>query len=107
MEKVTPEALRDEMLGVFRQIARYWAELPDVDKATGCACTVRYRCEGVVFSILSQLDGCGSLPAFDLVARIHPDDEDQSMEGVVISDMLHEHFFERTAPKSGVEIDPT
>lgn len=107
MEKVTPEALRDEVLDVFRRVALYWADLPDVDKATGQVRTVRDRCEGVAFSILSQLDGCGALPAFDLVAHVHPDDEDQSMEGVVISDMLHEHFFERKAPKSGVEPDPT
>lgn len=107
MEKVTPEALRDEMLDVFRNVARFWADLPDVDKATGRVHTVRDRCEGVVFSILSQLDGCGDLPAFDLVAHVHPDDEDQSMEGVVISDMLHERFFAHKAPKSGVETDPT
>jgi hypothetical protein len=47
----------------------------------------------VVFSILAQLDGVGQLPAFDLVAHVHPEDEDQSMEGVTISDMLHEHFY--------------
>lgn len=96
-DKVTPEQLRDEMLGVFRSLARYWAALPDFDPATGRQHTILDRCEGVVFSILSQLDGCGGLPAFDLVSHVHPDDEDQSYEGIVISDMLHEHFFRKDA----------
>ena len=91
-DKVTPEALRDEMLAVFRHLAHYWATLPDHDPFTGRERTIKDRCEGVVFSILVQLDGQGQLPAFDLVARVHPDDEDQSMHGVTISDMLHEHF---------------
>ena len=91
-EKVTPEELREEMLGVFRRIASHWANLPDHDRATGRDMTIKDRCEGVVFSILSQLDGVGQLPAFDLVAHVHPEDEDQSVEGVTISDMLHEHF---------------
>lgn len=92
-DKVSPEALRDEIIGTFRQVARYWAGLSDTDKATGRPITIADRCDGVVFSILSQLDGCGALPAFDLVAHVHPDDEDQSYEGVVISDMLHEHYY--------------
>jgi hypothetical protein len=91
-QKVTPDELRDEMLSVFREVAHYWATLPGYDKAMGRVITVKDRCDGVVFSILSQLDGCGQLPAFDLVSHVHPDDDDQSMEGVIISDMLHEHF---------------
>lgn len=91
--KATPEALRDELLSVFRGLAHYWANLPDVDPATGRAMTLHDRCDGVVFSILSQLDGVGQLPAFDLTAHVHPDDEDQSYEGVTISDMLHEHYY--------------
>ena len=91
-DKVSPDDLRDELLDVFRSLAKFWAELPETDKATGRKYTVLDRCEGVVFSILSQLDGCGQLPSFDLVAHVHPDDEDQSREGVTISDMLHEHF---------------
>ena len=90
--KVTSEQMRDELLNVFRGVAKYWAELPDHDKATGNKITTMDRCRGVAFSILAQLDGVGELPAFDLVAHVHPDDEDQSREGVVVSDMLHEHF---------------
>lgn len=90
--RVSPNVLRDEVLGVFRGIAVYWANLPETDIATNRKMTVKDRCDGVVFSILSELDGCGQLPAFDLVAHVHPDDEDQGVEGVTISDMLHEHY---------------
>lgn len=93
MEKVSPDELRDEILRTFRGLALYWARLPDVDMATGRPVTIEDRCDGVVFSILSQLDGCGGLPSFDLVAHVHPDDEDQSLEGVTVSDMLHEHYY--------------
>lgn len=94
-DKITPDELRDEVLSVFRSIASYWASLPDVDKATGNPLSIKDRCDGVVFSILSQLDGCGALPSFDLVAHVHPEDEDQSYEGVTISDVLHEHYYRK------------
>ena len=94
-DKLTSDQLRDELLDVFRGIARYWASLPDVDPVTGSVMTIHGRCEGVVFSILAQLDGVGQLPSFDLVSNVHPDDEDQSRGGITISDMLHEHFFTR------------
>ena len=90
--KVTPEELADDLLVTFKRIARYWARLPEVDPCSGREYTVEDRCDGVVFSILAQLDGCGGLPAFDLVSHVHPDDEDQSMEGVTISAMLHERY---------------
>jgi hypothetical protein len=89
---MTADELRDEMLSVFRGLARYWANLPDVDRATGIPLTIEDRCDGVVFSILAQLDGVGALPSFDLVSHVHPDDDDQSLEGLVISDMLHECY---------------
>lgn len=98
-EKVSSEELRDEMLSVFRNIAHYWASLPDYDPATGRSRSVADRCDGVVFSILSQLDGVGSLPAFDLVAHVHPDDDDQSLEGVTISYNLHEHYYRTPTPE--------
>lgn len=91
-DKTTPDQLRDEILSTFSRLAAYWASLPEIDVVTGERLTIAGRCDGVVFSILSQLDGVGQLPAFDLVAHVHPDDEDQSYEGVVVSDMLHEHY---------------
>lgn len=86
--------LRDNLLRSFAETARYWAELPDSDKATGRVLSVADRCDGVVFSILTILDGCAgsSEAAFDLVANVAEDDERQELDGVVISDMLHEHY---------------
>ena len=86
MTKITPEDLRDELIDAIRNIARYWS------KQEGSTLDV---CDGVAFSILVLLDGCSSaMPcSFDLTAHVHPDDEDQSYEGVTISDMLHEHYY--------------
>ena len=86
MTKITPEDLRDELIDAIRNINRYWS------KQDG---TKQDICDGVAFSILVLLDGCSSaMPcSFDLTAHVHPDDEDQSYEGVVISDMLHEHYY--------------
>ena len=85
--------LRDELLNHIRATARYWATLPDFDPATGRTKTILDRCEGVAFSILSTLDGASMvLPAFDLVARCAPEDND-ARDGLVISDTLHEHFY--------------
>lgn len=92
-EKIRPDELRDELLDAVRGVVKYWANAPEIDNATGNAMSIEDRCEGVAFSILSQLDGCGGLPAFDLVSCVHPEDEDQSRNGVVISTMLHEHFY--------------
>lgn len=97
IDKVTPDELRDELLQVFRYIAKSWARYPDTDTATGTVMTIEDRCDGVAFSILAQLDGVGQLPSFDLVAHVHPDDEDQRYEGVTISDMLHELYYREPA----------
>ncbi len=91
IDKTTPDELRDEMMSVFRVVAQHWADLPDVDPVTGREMTNKKRCEGVVHSILTQLDGMGSLPAFSLVSSMYPD-EDQSRDSIVIDDMLHEYF---------------
>lgn len=96
----TADEVRDMLLDHIRASARYWAELPDFDKATGRGITVQDRCEGVAFSILSTLDGCSYLPAFDLAACPHEDDkayhqsegENWIEPGTTISDMLHERF---------------
>lgn len=94
--KVSPDQLRDELLGTFRMLANYWANIVEPDGITPL--TAHDRCDGLVHSILAQLDGAGSLPGFDLVAHVHPDDEDQSYEGVVISDVLHEHYYKEPKP---------
>ncbi len=91
-EKMSPEDLRDELLAEIRSIVLYWARLPDIDRATGTPLSIEGRCDGVAFSILTLLDGASSMSPFDLIARVHPDDDDQSRADVVISDMLHEHY---------------
>lgn len=97
----TADEVRDMLLQHLVHIARYWANLPDVDKATGRTHTVQDRCEGVLFSVLSTLDGASmNLPGFDLHAMPHPEDKafllaegERWIEpGTVISDTLHEHL---------------
>jgi hypothetical protein len=96
----TEEEVRDLLLKQIRAMVRYWANLPDVDKATGRRITIHDRCDGVAFSILNILDG-GSmgLPAFDLTAAPHEEDKqffiengENWFEETVISDMLHEYY---------------
>ena len=80
--------LRDELIQAIHEIARYWANLPDIDPASSRPLTIRGRCEGVAFSILSLLDGASDLPAFDLTVA----DPDDPRGGLTISDALHERF---------------
>jgi hypothetical protein len=100
----TAEEVRDMLLENFRHTAKYWADLPDVDKATGTKKTILDRCDGVVFSILAALDGCGmTLPAIDLKLAPHPEDKEFLREegsnwfepGMEISFSLHEHYYKK------------
>lgn len=96
----TPDELRDQLLEQAVGMARYWARLPETNRATGAKMTVQDRCEGVVFSILAMLDGSSALPGVDLVFQPHPDDkeylrgngENWVEPGTTVSDMLHEHM---------------
>jgi hypothetical protein len=93
-QAIPAEDLRDEFLLTLAGYAHYWATLPDK--------TALERCNGFAFSVLAMLDGCNmGLPAFDLVARPHPDDKallqaegrDWIEDGTVITDtMLHEFW---------------
>ena len=98
----TEEEVRDMLLEQIRVVARYWANLPDVDRVTGRALTIHDRCDGVAFSILSILDGSSTLPAFDLTVCPHKEDKQYYIENgenwfkkTTISDMLHEHYYKR------------
>jgi len=87
----TPDEVRDELLEHICIMVDYWDKVsPDKRDAM----------EGLAFSILSTLDGCGPLPAFLVTPMAHPDDkayhqeqgenwypEDQPDLG-----MLHEFF---------------
>lgn len=89
----TAEEVRDMLLEQFVHVARYWAGQTEQ--------TVEQRCEGVVFSILTTLDGCSmNLPAFDLALQPAPEDEDYCKEqgenwfepGMKLDFALHEHL---------------
>lgn len=93
---MTADELRKEVLDHCRVMALYWAYTAPVQ-------SVEERVDGMAFSIFTMLDGgAGSLPAFDLVARPHPDDkafyeaedEDWIEDGTVINDdaILHEEW---------------
>lgn len=97
----TDDEVEDMLLQQIRATAKYWAELPDVDAATGREHDNLSRCEGVAFSILAILDGTGvALPAFILKPDPHPEDKEFHREqgenwfdpDTEIRTMLHEHF---------------
>lgn len=56
----------------FRDAARYWARQSDLSPED--------RCDGVRFSIMSILDGCGFLPSLTLSVSPHPDDKAYHIE---------------------------
>lgn len=88
----TAAEIRDDFMHTLANHARYWATLPDK--------TPLDRCNGLIHSVLSTIDGCNSgLSSFDLIARSHPDDKafhqaegsDWIEDGTDITDtMLHE-----------------
>jgi hypothetical protein len=72
---LTPKELRDKVLECWMLIAKDWAStecLPiDPNKTEA-----ELRCEGVVITICTMLDGCyGLFPPFDVVARPRPDEK--------------------------------
>jgi len=97
---LTSEELRDQLLDRMHEIARYWSavEIKEPDRNT-----ILGRIDGALHSVLSMLDGCSSLPAFDLVAKPHPEDKQYNIDEdenwiedeTRISDMLHEHWYRK------------
>lgn len=87
----TAEEVREQFLSHLRNLARYWADLPNK--------TPLERTEGMLFSVLTTIDG-GTLavPAMDLIPLPHPEDKEYFIsegenyyEPVVINDcQLHE-----------------
>lgn len=95
---ITKEELREQILNQMRVYAREWAALPNK--------TEQERCDGLAFSILNIFDGTtAALPAFDIVARPHPDDkryyqengENYIEDGTILNDdcMLHDLYYRR------------
>lgn len=101
---ITEDELCDMLIEKLKSSARYWAAIPDVDKFTGKTLTVLDRCEGVLFSVLTCLDGATmGLPGFDLVATPHEDDKEYHKSngenwiepGTKISTSLHEQLYKK------------
>ena len=77
---------QEEMVKLFLyhldHTAEYWAKVNIDDEVRKiidknyAGNETHYRTAGVVFSILSMIDGCaGDLPAFAIVPQPHPEDE--------------------------------
>lgn len=100
----TVEEIREQFIDQLRNESKYWSGLPGK--------TPRERCDGMVFSFLSMLDGAFALPAFDVVTSPHPDDEQYLKcdgenwypTGVIINDcQLHEIFCSHATPTAQPE----
>jgi len=98
LRELTMEEVRDKFLDQVWVLIDYWYSLKDR--------TVRDRMEGVVFSVLSTLDGGSSLPKFIVAPDPHQDDKEYNQEQgeswyplndvdikVDIAGGLHEHFY--------------
>lgn len=98
----TSEELTHMLLSQIMGMAKYWANVPAIDKATGREMTTLERCEGVVHSILATLDGSTmNLPAVKLVFQPHEEDKEFWVEqgqnwiepGTEIDTVLHEGMY--------------
>lgn len=69
----TAEDVRHQFMSQIRSAAYEWSAFPDK--------TTAQRLDGLVHSILAMIDGCSiGTPAFDLVARPHPDDKQHCID---------------------------
>ena len=69
----TKEEVREKVYDHFRMLINYW----DTQGSTR-----RDAIDGVVFSIMSMIDGCaGNMPAFIFAPDPHPDDADFRRDG--------------------------
>lgn len=95
----TKEEVRAMVLEMVRGYATYWANEDRVK-------TNQERCDGLAFSIMNIFDGTtAALPAFDIVARPHPDDKEYCSsqgdkyipDGLTINDdcLLHELYYDK------------
>lgn len=73
----TKEEMRARVLEHLAMVAHYWATIPN-PSPNG---TVLDRCNGVVFSVLTMLDGVSSdLPGINLVMQPHMSDKASCIE---------------------------
>lgn len=99
----TKQEIIDMLMDNFRSIADYWATVqlgPEHEIKTPEE-DIKYRCEGVVFTMLSTLDGSSmNIPGIDLVICSTPEDVEYYKESgenwfepeMRINTALHEHF---------------
>lgn len=102
----TEQEVIEKMMRKFRSIAHYWATTPlgSEHRFNGPEDELRWRCDGVAFTILAEMDGSSmNLPAMDIVLAPHPDDKQYCIDHdenwfepeMRISTALHEHFHKR------------
>ena len=91
---LTKEETQEKFLNVIRHNVDYWLNESRIQNT-------KDKLEGLAFSILSILDGCGgSLPAFKVIPMPHPDDkeflisqgENYFPDDIDIATNLHELF---------------
>ena len=71
--EMTTNEVRDAFLMQLIALVDYWAEYPNM--------LLRDRLSGILFSVLSTLDGCsGGVPGFIVAPLPHPDDKGYSKE---------------------------
>lgn len=93
----TKEEAREQFLNQLKTLSSYWSGKMTTDR------TIQERCDGLVFSILSMIDGCSvAMPCINLSIIPHPDDkayliangEKYYEHGLVLNDdcALHELY---------------
>lgn len=94
----TPEEVRHKILTHLHALSEYWSRQPGKNR--------KEMCDGLVFSVLTMLDGATlQLPSFDLIPSPHPDDKQYHIdngenwfEPEVVNDVqLHEFWHNWTA----------
>lgn len=68
----TMEEVREEVLNHVRGMVDYWN---GIEKDT-----TKEKLEGLAFSILTMLDGCGTLPSFIVAPLPNEDDKEYNIE---------------------------
>lgn len=92
----TAKEAREMFIEKCRALAKYWANTPEFDKATGHTFTIEDKMFGLVHSIFSVIDGGTELPALDISLSPHEDDRKYHQDngenwfepGMVINDCL-------------------
>jgi hypothetical protein len=94
----TKEEVRQEFLNHIKGLGKYWLRVQKQENYD-----TKRTIEGFLFSVYGLFDGInGSMPAFDIVVKPHPDDkqfkideeENYYEDGMCINDDCHLHELE-------------